>query len=471
LIVGECRDSFNMIFHVFRDNPKDIVRDLVCLLFEEKIVGFLSKALQGLGRKGVQYWLQVLDIVFTNTMDAFDRLQVILQEEKFLITEGGYQVSIELNKTDLMERVFSQYYKKYITKEKLFFEEQVVGFMREYQEVEGKESRPTTRSINIKITKARSYFRSKATKVRDNRIKQKMVESNLMENIARIIKVSSHSMARCKRISPSEWLAENVFSLFRKLAGSVRQTLLEYALPECSKFLPNAGYMEPGLDYLQSVKTVNSYVCFFEEHVTEVILPLLSSSLNDCTICEQRKGELLFKVERQLVDALGKLLNACVQWTARILENETKKTDYRPGVETGLDDDMRPTAGCRMLCAWVNKVYREASSTLEGANLDNFLRIFGLRVCLQVEANLKRFEINRQGGMQLKIDIKEMEYVFDRFNLPEVKKNLTEFSLICNVFNIEAVSVKDFIRSYDEKFEDGRVRALALLRTDFTGKG
>lgn len=137
-------------------------------------------------------------------MDAFDRLQVILQEEKFLITEGGYQVSIELNKTDLMERVFSQYYKKYITKEKLFFEEQVVGFMREYQEVEGKESRPTTRSINIKITKARSYFRSKATKVRDNRIKQKMVESNLMENIARIIKVSSHSMARCKRISPSE---------------------------------------------------------------------------------------------------------------------------------------------------------------------------------------------------------------------------------------------------------------------------
>jgi len=403
-------------------------------------------------------------------MDAFDRLQVILQEEKFVITEGGYQISIELNKTDLMERVFSQYYKKYITKEKQFFEEQVAGFMRDYQEVEGKE-RPSTRAINIKITKARSYFRSKATKVRDIRMKQKAVDSNLMENIARIIKVSSLSMARCKRISPSEWLAENVFSIFRKLAGSVRQTLLEYALPECSKFLPNIGSVEPGLEYLQSVKTVNSYVCFFEEHVTEVVLPLLSSSLNDCTICEQRKGELLFKVEGQLVNALGKLLKACVHWAGRILENETKKTDYRPGVETGLDDDMRPTEGCRILCAWVNKVYREASCTLEGANLDNFLRIFGLRVCAQVEANLKKLEISRQGGMQLKIDIKEMEYVFDRFNLPDVKKNLTEFSLICNVFNIEAVSVKDFIRSYDAKFEDGRVRALALLRTDFTGKG
>lgn len=87
------------------------------------------------------------------------------------------------------------------------------------------------------------------------------------------------------------------------------------------------------------------------------------------------KNTFMATLERKINIVLQKSIEGITSWLSEILSRQ-KKNDFRPKDEEGAMMSMG-TQPCMQSVDFITKVYRSASSALQGKNFEAFLRRIG----------------------------------------------------------------------------------------------
>nr|XP_018914052.1 PREDICTED: exocyst complex component 5-like [Bemisia tabaci] len=128
-----------------------------------------------------------------------------------------------------------------------------------------------------------------------------------------------------------------------------------------------------------------------ERQFNSCLIPLTyPTKHNDCFV---KKKYLLEQLEAKLYVGLDRSINAIVGWIKIYLQNEQKKTDFKPEG----DVDILASHACRTVVQYLNSCMKQIKSCIDGKNGENVLEELGVRLHGIIYEHLLQFSYNSAG--------------------------------------------------------------------------
>lgn len=172
--------------------------------------------------------------------------------------------------------------------------------------------------------------------------------------------------------------------------------------------------------------------------------------------CMQKKRFCLESIEGKLDNGLDRALNAVFGWVRIFLQNEQKKTDFKP--ET--DIDTVASSACLSVVQYINSLISQIKRTIDGDNLTTILQEFGVRLHRVVFDHLQQFQFNTAGAMCAICDVNEYRKCVRGLGSPLVTQLFDILHALCNLLlvkheNLQEVCCGDTLVSFWKlEFED-----------------
>lgn len=175
---------------------------------------------------------------------------------------------------------------------------------------------------------------------------------------------------------------------------------------------------------------------FLCENISEI--QFLFSSTAKHGDCMLKKKVVLDQIDMKLETGLDRSMNAIIGWVKVYLQNEQRKTDFKP--ET--DVDTLNTPACLTVVQYVTGMIRHIRNTLDGKNLNNVLTELGVRFHKVIYDHLQQFQFNSAGAMCAICDMNEYRKCVKELEVDLVTSLFDTLHALCNLLLVKPENLK-----------------------------
>jgi len=151
-----------------------------------------------------------------------------------------------------------------------------------------------------------------------------------------------------------------------------------------------------------------------------------------------KKKAILEQIDVKLDTGLDRSINAIIGWVKIYLQNEQKKTDFKP--ET--DVDTVNTPACLVVVQYVSGMIRLIRNTLDGRHLDTALKELGIRFHKVIYDHLQQFQFNSAGAMCAICDMNEYRKCIKELEIEFVTNLFDTLHALCNLLLVKPENLK-----------------------------
>ncbi|KZC11283.1 Exocyst complex component 5 [Dufourea novaeangliae] len=275
---------------------------------------------------------------------------------------------------------------------------------------------------------------------------------------------SKMAFQRCQLLSKPDEIPANALQIFEILLQYLINEHVDYALELGLQSVPiPEGRTQPEIHFFNVVRQCNAIVRLLEEQFVGSLLPLVISTPKhgDCLL---KKKNALDQIDMKLETGLDRSINAIVGWVKVYLQNEQRKTDFKP--ET--DVDTLSTPACLTVVQYVTAMIRHIRNTLDGKNLNNVLTELGVRFHKVIYDHLQQFQFNSAGAMCAICDMNEYRKCVKELEVDVVTFLFDTLHALCNLLlvkpeNLKQVCTGDQLATLDRNVLINFIQ----LRTDY----
>jgi exocyst complex component 5 len=106
--------------------------------------------------------------------------------------------------------------------------------------------------------------------------------------------------------------------------------------------------------------------------------------------CIQKKKFCMESIETKLDNGLDRALTAICNWVKIHLQNEQKKSDFKPES----DIDTVASSACSAVCQYINNCTTQIKKSIDGENLNEVLQELGIRFHRVIYEHLLQYQYN-----------------------------------------------------------------------------
>ena len=441
-IVSTLRLQCKVCSQVF-PNPSTILRAIIERVFSDKVADFLDQALSK-PKLRLEDELLILAAAQQQTEKLTQQLQQLIKQlpasaassssSTGSAAAGSFDVS---TLTDMQSGVFQKYREAYIGKETAFLRQRCIAAIQPILASQHAEEGAAAPDGDFLGFKRRAAALSTKQRWLISALEHEVVDDSLKDLLV--------SLKRSDALSDPSAVADNAFAIFSVVLSCLVDEYVQPLYAQVVPFLPAADpKQEPDAFYFLCVRLLSSIADRLRQHYTYFILPRLTAQTNTQAVCEQRLREVLGAVEVDLLNGLQRCLSAQLRYLQKLLLKQ-KPNDYRPKDEEALFSG-KPTAACSAVVDSMALAYECVVQHMEGANVDHYLQVLGLRCYDLLVEHLQKMQVSELGAGLLSRDCKEYEGMVVGWHMRDVVERFGQLRSVANLFFVSVDNLAAWVQ-------------------------
>ncbi|XP_015185742.1 PREDICTED: exocyst complex component 5 [Polistes dominula] len=339
----------------------------------------------------------------------------------------------------LTRNIFQKYLDTYITTEMKALREKSATLLIEYYESKNHQKKQLQTSSFQELRRDLQAALAARTNINIAQIEDYGGETFLSEELAiALLQRSKMAFQRCQLLSQPNDLSVNVVQIFEILLQYLINEHVDYALELGLQSVPiPESRTQPEIHFFNVMHQCNAIVRLLEEQFNDSVLPLIigTAKHGDCVL---KKKVLLDQINMKLDTGLERSISAIVGWVKIYLQNEQKKTDFKPDT----DVDTLSTPACLTVVQYVTGMIRQIRNTLDGKNLETALTELGVRFHKVIYDHLQQFQFNSAGAMCVICDMNEYRKCVKELDVDAVTSSFDTLHALCNLLLVKPENLK-----------------------------
>ena len=365
----------------------------------------------------------------------------------------------------LTRNIFQKYLDTYITIETKAFREKSAALLIEYYESKNHQKKQLQTGGFQELRRDLQAVLGARTNINIAQIENYGGETFLSEELAiALLQRSKVAFQRCQLLSKLDEIPVNALQVLEILLQYLISEHVDYALELGLQSVPiPEGRTQPEIHFFNVIRQCNAIVRLLEEQFNDSLIPLVASTPKhgDCML---KKKNILDQINMKLETGLDRSINAIVGWVKVYLQNEQRKTDFKP--ET--DVDTLNTPACLTVVQYVTGMIRHIRNTLDEKNLNTVLTELGVRFHKVIYDHLQQFQFNSAGAMCAICDMNEYRKCVKELEVDLVTSLFDTLHALCNLLlvkpeNLKQVCTGDQLATLDRNVLVNFIQ----LRTDY----
>ncbi|KAL1114999.1 hypothetical protein AAG570_007822 [Ranatra chinensis] len=265
-------------------------------------------------------------------------------------------------------------------------------------------------------------------------------ETFLSEEVAiSILQEAKLAFQRCRVLSRPSECAGNALQIFDVVMSHLIVDHVDYAVELALQAvpIPESKLQQQHIYFFDVVRQANAIIHLVEKQFTDCLIPLVVSTPRHVE-CLIKKKFFLSQLEQKLENGIDRSINAIVGWVKIFLQNEQKKTDFKP--ETDLDtlsSAILPFQACLAVVQYIVSNINHIRECLDGRNLDCVMSELGCRFNRVIYEHLLQFQYNSAGAMCAICDMNEYRKCAKQFSSPFVNSLFDTLHALCNLLLVK----------------------------------
>lgn len=339
----------------------------------------------------------------------------------------------------LTRNIFQKYLDTYITTETKALREKSAALLIQYYESKNHQKKQLQTGGFQELRRDLQAALAARTNINIAQIEDYGGETFLSEELAiALLQRSKVAFQRCQLLSQCNDLPTNAVQIFEILLQYLINEHVDYALELGLQSVPiPESRTQPEIHFFNVMHQCNAVVGLLEEQFNDSVLPLVigTPKHGDCML---KKKTILDQIDMKLDTGLERSINAIVGWVKIYLQNEQKKTDFKP--ET--DVDTISTSACLTVVQYVTGMIRQIKNTLDGKNLETALTELGVRFHKVIYEHLQQFQFNSAGAMCVICDMNEYRKCVKVLDSDVVTSLFDTLHALCNLLLVKPENLK-----------------------------
>ncbi|CAL4063422.1 unnamed protein product [Meganyctiphanes norvegica] len=424
-VVPLCIRSESLVKEVFT-NSDQVMGKFVLNIFQGQLQEHIQTRLEN---------KSVPEVYLRNLHDLYSQtLKLCTELNRFNLGND----SQFLNK--LTKSIFQRHLQTYISIETRYLKEKFKGILSRYYDSKNHQKKQIqTGAMNEVGSKFKETISSKTGY--QFGAESYGGETFLSEEVAiSLLQETKQSFRRCQMLSSQSDVHNNAVQIFDLLTKALLEDHVDYAIELGLQVIP-LGEVRSAVD-----------LSFFEViHQGSSMMNLLDKLFNDCLVplvistpkhgdCLQKKKQQQMYLEQKLDSGLDKTLTAISNYVRYILNNEQKRTDFKPDNEDILITNV--TSACQKVVRWTNQAIERSRDSLDGQNLESVFMELGLRLHRTILDHLMKFEYNATGAMAVICDVNEYRKCVANLKIPLVNSLFDSLHTLCKLLQVSPENLK-----------------------------
>ncbi|KAL0270096.1 UNVERIFIED_CONTAM: hypothetical protein PYX00_007615 [Menopon gallinae] len=424
-VIPLCEKNYKIMKEVF-NNPEQVMAKFVLNIYHLKLQTYISSKLAD--KSDPEKYLKNLYELYMNTLK--------LSKEMSKFDMGNDETY--LNK--LTKTVFHKHLDTYISVESKYLRDKCNFILHKYYESKNHQKKQIQTGGFQDLRRDLQAVIGARTNINIAQIEDYGGETFVSEEIAiAILQESKFSFQRCQLLSQPSDLPGNALQITEILLQSLMMEHIDYALelglqtvpiPETKNF--------PQIYFFDVVRQSNAVVHLLEKLFNDSIVPLVISTPKQAD-CLAKKRYLLESIELKLDNGLDRSINAIIGWVKIYLQNEQKKTDFKPETD---DFDTLSSPACLTVVQFMSKMVEKIRESLDDKNAENVLTELGTRFHRVIYEHLQQYQFNTAGAMCAICDVNEYRKCMKELRIPLVITLFDTLHSLCNLLLVKPENLK-----------------------------
>ncbi|XP_043255269.1 exocyst complex component 5 [Colletes gigas] len=449
-VIPMCTKYHKLMQQVFT-NPEQVMAKFVLNIYHLRLQKYAVAKLAD--KTDSDKYLRNLYDLYTRTVKLSTELKIFNMG-----TDGTYLVKLTRN-------IFQKYLDTYITIETKALREKSAALLIEYYESKNHQKKQLQSGGFQELRRDLQAVLSARTNINIAQIENYGGETFLSEELAiALLQKSKLAFQRCQLLSKPDEVPINALQILEILLQYLISEHVDYALELGLQSVPiPESRTQPEIHFFNVVRQCNAIVRLLDEQFNDSLIPLITSTPKhgDCML---KKKVVLDQIELKLETGLDRSINAIVGWVKVYLQNEQRKTDFKPES----DVDTLNTPACLTVVQYVTGMIRHIRNTLDGKNLNNVLTELGVRFHKTIYDHLQQFQFNSAGAMCAICDMNEYRKCVKELEVDLVTSLFDTLHALCNLLlvkpeNLKQVCTGDQLATLDRNV----LLNFIQLRTDY----
>ncbi|KAI9013349.1 exocyst complex component Sec10-like protein [Phycomyces nitens] len=495
------RKEVEIISNVF-PQPATVMQVFLQRIFEQSIQDHVERLLIKAEKMSNLAYLRVLVSTHAETKRLIENLKFYCDKEASFVNSvdaNGLVASVSLDQTldRCMADLFVPYTEgeRYLTRERLTLNElfgsivaEFLNYMQQRKKTSLRNQSVLARTLNqISASTSTSglaqippmggdigsssptnpFERSPEKKTISNLVK---VDDNgfclLSSNtILRVLGIHAEAIVRCVELSDVQDLPSYIKKLYGLLVDFMDVKYLDIVLDDVIEELGNTK-VEPEMTCFPVIKTTTHMIQLLQEHFQTAVVPLVAGSPAVHKEILINKNTFMSLLEQKVNTLLQKILDSASGWLSEILSRQ-KKNDFRPKDEEVVMMSMG-TLPCLQSVDFITRLYKAASKTLQGRNLEMFLMVVGNGFHGQLLEHFKKYFVTPTGGLLVTKDIAKYQEVIRMFKIPSLDDRFEVLRQIGNIFLVKPEILRSILsEGYLARLDPSALYPYLEKRVDF----
>lgn len=289
----------------------------------------------------------------------------------------------------LTSNMFAKYLTNYIETELRCFDSICAMELKKFYDGKNHQKKQTERFQDLK--RDMQAIISARTNINIVQIDNYGGETFLSEELAiNLLQESAAAFERCAVLSKDSDTPSNIIKVADILLKYLLTEHCDYAVELGAQSIPIADTKSPPQIYFfDVVQKTNTIIHLLEKTYNASIMPYVISTSNYLD-CMHKKRFCMESIENKLDNGLDRSLNAICNWVKIYLQNEQKKTDFKPESDT----DTVASSACSAVVQYINSCILQIKKTIDGENLTEVLQELGIRFHRVIYEHLLQYQYN-----------------------------------------------------------------------------
>uniref|UniRef100_A0A0N5B6B6 Exocyst complex component 5 n=1 Tax=Strongyloides papillosus TaxID=174720 RepID=A0A0N5B6B6_STREA len=445
-ILEMCEKKASLIDEIF-PNSSVVMSKLILNAYQRRLNDEVQMKLEHLRQEDNEQYLLTLNDLYTRTLKLNEKLQ------NFKYRQDTQFISM------ITSSIFDKYLKLYEKTEEEFVTVQCNGILQRFYSSKGHQKR------NLQSGGLQELRRDLTAILRT--VENFGDETFLSEEVAiNILQELKNAFSRCQKLASPSKKSELMKILYELLVKFLYHEHVLYAIELALSGIPySEPRTEPSSIFFAVVQQSSAITHLFVKQFDDSIISFLDLK-NIRDECVKAKDSTLRLLETRINVGIEKQLNAITGYVKYTLNNEQKKTDFKPDDEDQ-HDNINITPACENVCRYLNSQYNIIKESIDGGNLLTILKDLGIRVYQIIFGHIKNYNYSISGAMLLLCDLNEYRKTLGSWKINEVNKKMESLHALANLLvvvpeNLEQACNSPLVSEYTPDV----INSIILLRHD-----
>ncbi|KAG5670589.1 hypothetical protein PVAND_000840 [Polypedilum vanderplanki] len=444
-----CRQHYGIIKQVF-SSPDQVMSKFILNIYQLRIHQFVATKLADDSKDDYKF-LKTLHYLYLRTMKLSNDLSEFIKDSNDDLL------------SKLTQNMFAKHLANYIEIELRCFDSICSMEVKKFYDSKNHQKKQTERFQDLK--RDMQAIISARTNINIVQIDNYGGETFLSEELAiNLLQESAAAFERCSVLSKEADTPTNIIKIADILLKYLLTEHCDYAVDLGIQSIPIADTKSaPQIYFFDVVQKTNTIVHLLEKTYNASIMPYVIST-SKYSDCMHKKRFCMDSIENKLDNGLDRSLNAICNWVKIYLQNEQKKTDFKP--ET--DIDTVASSACSAVCNYINSCIAQIKKTIDGDNLSDVLQELGIRFHRVIYEHLLQYQYNTLGAMVAICDVNEYRKCVRKLGDSLVSQLFDILHALCNLLLVKHENLQEVCNGETLNYLDKTVVLNFIqLRSDF----